>query len=312
MNQPISKSPSTAAPHFALLAVQLMFGTFPVVGKIALASFPSLGIVAFRVGGACAAFFVLQTIAGGIKLERRKDYWLMAIYALLGVILNQILSVTGLSLTTASNSALLAVMMPVFIAIISTLFGFDKLNFVKIAGIAVAASGVIYLINPAQTSFSMEHARGDLMIIANGFCYAAYIAISKDVIKRNGALRSLFWLFLFGSIVCVPLGAASLANLDFSQVTINGWLAITFIVLFPTVGAYYLNAWALARLEPSVVAVYIYLQPLIGFSLAVVFLGEPFTSKVVIAGLLIFIGVFLVTRQSKMPNLVSDIHASLR
>lgn len=313
MNQKLPKSPAQlAAPHFALLAVQMMFGTFPVVGKIALASFPSLGIVAFRVGGAAIAFFVLQTIAGKIKLERRKDYWLMAIYALLGVILNQILSVTGLSLTTASNSALLAVMMPVFIAVISTVFGFDKLNWGKAAGIFVAAAGVIYLINPAQASFSTDHVRGDLMIIANGFCYAAYIAISKDVITRNGALRSLFWLFLFGSIVCVPLGIVSVANFDFSQVATSAWLAITFIVLFPTVGAYYLNAWALARLEPSVVAVYIYLQPLIGFSLAIVFLGEPFTLKVVIAGLLIFVGVFLVTRKSKIQNLASDIHASLR
>ena len=289
-----------------------MFGTFPVVGKIVLQSFPSLGIVAFRIGGACIAFFILQSIAGGIRLERRKDYWLMAIYALLGVILNQILSVTGLSLTTATNSALLAVMMPVFIAMISVVFGFDKLGWSKVAGILVAAGGVVYLIDPARANFSTMNLRGDLMIIANGFCYASYIAISKNAIARNGALRSLFWLFFFGALVCVPLGAASLASFDFSQVPANGWLALAFIVLFPTVGAYYLNAWALARLEPSVVAVYIYLQPLIGFSLAVVFLGEQFTLKAVIAGLLIFIGVFLVTRQRKIQEMATDIHASLR
>ncbi len=289
-----------------------MFGTFPVVGKIALRSFPSLGIVAFRVGGACFAFFVLQAISGGIWLERRRDYWLMALYALLGVILNQILSVTGLSLTTATNSALLAVMMPVFIAIISTVFGFDKLNWWKAAGILIAAGGVVYLIDPARANFSTANLRGDLMIIANGFCYASYIAISKDVIARNGALRSLAWLFFFGAVICVPLGVVSVANFDFSQVSASGWLALAFIILFPTVGAYYLNAWALARLEPSVVAVYIYLQPLIGFSLAVIFLGEQFTIKAVIAGLLIFIGVFLVTRKSKVRELATDIHASLR
>lgn len=314
MNQPILKSPPqlSAAPHFALLAVQVMFGTFPVAGKIALQSFPSLGIVAFRVGGACLAFFVLQTISGRIRLERRKDYWLMAIYALLGVILNQILSVTGLSLTTASNSALLAVMMPVFIVIIGALSGFDKLGWSKGAGILVAAGGVVYLIDPSHANFSIANLRGDFLIIANGFCYAAYIAISKDVIARNGALRSLFWLFLFGALICVPLGFMSFANFSFSQVSANGWLALSFIVLFPTVGAYYLNAWALARLEPSVVAVYIYLQPLIGFALAVIFLAEPFTLRAVVAGLLIFAGVFLVTRKSKEPDLASDIHASLR
>lgn len=284
------------SPHIALIGVQLMFGSFPVAGKIALQSFPSFGIVAFRVGGAAAAFFALQTISGSLKLERRKDYFLMFIYAALGVILNQLLSVTGLSLTTATNSALLAVMMPVFIAIISAVFGFDRLNFSKAAGILIAASGVIYLINPARASFSAENTRGDLMIIANGFCYAAYIAVSKDVIARNGALRSLVWLFLFGGIICVPLGAASLSTVDFSQIGASGWLALAYIVLIPTIGAYYLNAWALARVEPSTVAVYIYLQPLIGFALAVLFLDEHFSIRAVVAGLLIFAGVFLVTR----------------
>jgi drug/metabolite transporter (DMT)-like permease len=53
----------------------------------------------------------------------------------------------------------------------------------------------------------------------------------------------------------------------------------------------------LARVAPSVVAVYIYLQPLIGFLLAVVFLGEKVNFKIIVAGLLIFAGVFLVTKK---------------
>lgn len=290
-------SQSQYAPHIALLAVQLMFGTFPVVGKIALASFPSFGLVAFRVGGAALAFFALQRFSGHVRLKERRDYFLMAGYAVLGVILNQLLSVTGLSLTTASNSALLAVMMPVFVAIISRIFGYDRLSKSKILGILIAASGVVYLINPAEASFSAEHVRGDLMIVANGFCYAAYLAISKETIARNGALRSLVWLFLFGSLICVPVGAWSMRAMDFSLVPLSAWLTVGFIIAFPTIGAYYLNAWALARVEPSVVAVYIYLQPLIGFLLAVVFLGEKVNFKIIVAGLLIFAGVFLVTKK---------------
>lgn len=301
-----SRPAATIAPHIALLAVQVMFGSFPVVGKLALQAFPSGGIVAFRVGSAALAFLVLQLITGSLKLERRKDYWLMAIYALFGVILNQILSVTGLSLTTATNSALLAVMMPVFIPIISTVFGFDRINWRKAMGIIIAASGVVYLINPAQASFSAENTLGDLMIVANGFCYAAYISVSKDVITRNGALRSITWLFLFGSVICVPFGAVQLINFDFAAVPVSAWLALCSLVLFSTISAYYLNAWALARVEPSVVAIYIYLQPLIGFALAVIFLGEHFTVRAIAAGLLIFTGVFLVTKR-KMSKADAEI-----
>lgn len=122
-------------------------------------------------------------------------------------------------------------------------------------------------------------------------------AISKDLIKRNGALRSLAWLFLLSSFVCLPIGIASLSTVEFSQVGAVAWLTLGFIVLFPTIAAYYLNAWSLARVEPSIVAVYIYLQPLVGFALAVILLGEPFTVRAIAAGLLIFAGVFLVTRK---------------
>ncbi len=52
------------------------------------------------------------------------------------------------------------------------------------------------------------------------------------------------------------------------------WLAIVFIIIFPTVGAYYLNAWALTKVAPSTVAIYIYLQPLIAFGFAPLLLGE--------------------------------------
>jgi drug/metabolite transporter (DMT)-like permease len=52
----------------------------------------------------------------------------------------------------------------------------------------------------------------------------------------------------------------------------------------------------------------VYLQPLIGFSLAVIFLGEEFTSFTIFAGILIFIGVFLATKrhQNSLPPTIVD------
>ena len=51
--------------------------------------------------------------------------------------------------------------------------------------------------------------------------------------------------------------------------------------------AYYLNAWALARVPPSTVAVYVYLQPLIAFALAPLLLDETLSWRAVIASGLI-------------------------
>jgi drug/metabolite transporter (DMT)-like permease len=70
-------------------------------------------------------------------------------------------------------------------------------------------------------------------------------------------------------------------------------------VLLPTVGAYYLNAWALTKVAPSTVAVYIYLQPLIAFGVAPLVLGEQWGWRTVIAALLIFAGVAIVTKRGR-------------
>jgi len=75
------------------------------------------------------------------------------------------------------------------------------------------------------------------------------------------------------------------------------WLATLYILLIPTVLAYYLNAWALSRVAPSTVAVYIYLQPLIAFALAPIMLGESLGPRAVMSSLLIFTGVLIVTRR---------------
>jgi drug/metabolite transporter (DMT)-like permease len=77
------------------------------------------------------------------------------------------------------------------------------------------------------------------------------------------------------------------------------WLAVGYIILVPTVGAYYLNAWALARVAPSTVAVYIYLQPLIAFALAPLVLGESGNRRTWIAAALIFAGVAVVTWRAR-------------
>lgn len=288
------------SPHVALVAVQLFFGTFPVVGKYVLLTIPSFAMVGFRVGGAALAFVILQFFSkDGLRLGKKSHYAWFALYSLLGVVLNQLLFISGLALTTAVNTSLLAVLIPIFALLVGVLLRLDNLSARKIFGVVLAAAGVVYLIDPSKASFSSETTRGDLFIIVNCFFYAAYIVVSKRLIQHYGALKSMTWLFLFGSIITVPLGANSMRDVDLANVPSLTWLAIAGIVVFPTILAYYLNAWALARVPPSVVAIYIYLQPLIGFVSAVIFLNEHFSLRLIIAAFLIFAGLFLVTRRPK-------------
>jgi len=285
------------AAYLALIPAQLLFGSLPVIGKVVLAVLPPVGLVGIRVAITAIILVIIQTIRGRFWLKRKSDYARFAMLSLFGVVLNQLFFIGGLSLTKASNTSLLAVLIPVFALAIGSAAGFEKPGIYKIVGIILAAIGVVLLIDPRNASFSSQTTIGDIFIVINSLAYGIYVATSKGVITRNGTFRSMMWVFIFASIVCVPLGAVSLSSIDLSSVGANTWLIALYIGVGATAAPYLLNAWALSKVNPSTVAVFVYLQPLIGFALAVIFLGELLTPIFIAAALLIFAGVFLASRK---------------
>ncbi len=287
----------STAPYLALIGVQILFGSLAVIGKVVLAVIPPIALVGFRVGITALILSVVQIIRGRVWLKDRSDYLYLAGLSFVAVTLNQLLFITGLSLTKAANTSLLAVTIPIFTLAVGAIVATERLRKVKVLGIVLAAAGVIFLIDPRNASFSSQTTVGDALIILNSLSYGIYVATSKEIVTRNGAFRSIMWIFVFASIICVPLGAVSFASVDLTSITPAIWLLILYIAVVATALPYFLNAWALARVNPSTVAVFVYLQPLIGFSLAVVFLGEQIDFKFAIAAALIFAGVFLVIKK---------------
>jgi drug/metabolite transporter (DMT)-like permease len=286
-------------PHGALIAVQLIFGTWPVVGKIALRSLPSTGLVTFRIVGATIAFLLIRRATGHVRIKSRGDYARLALYSLLGVVLNQFLFVKGLELSTVINSALISSTIPIFTLLVSVFLGYESGSWRVAVGLFLAACGVVYLINPAEANFSRETSIGNVLLLINSLAYGAYLAISQNMIKRYGALTVITWIFIFGSFITLPIGSYHLSKISLSSVPASAWFAVLYIILVPTVAAYYLNAWALGRVAPSVVAIYIYLQPLIAFVVAPMILGEQLNSRTWLAAGLIFAGLATVTLRSR-------------
>lgn len=289
-----------SAPYAALIAVQMFFGSLPVIGKVVLKVVPAFGLVGFRVAITALAFAIVQSVRGRFWLKYAADYWRLALLSLFGVTFNQLLFISGLSLTKASNTSLLAATIPIFTLTVSSLFGFEPLRGLKIVGILIACIGVFILIDPRNASFSTQTTVGDMLIVANSLSYGIYVATSKSVISRNGAFRSMMWVFIFAAVVCVPTGINSMRSVELNDVTPGIWALIVYIAIGATASPYLLNAWALARVNPSTVAVYVYLQPLIGFLLAVIFLGENIDLKFIVAASLVFTGVFLATWRRRL------------
>jgi len=286
-------------PHIALIAVQILFGTWPVLGKFVLRSMSSSMLVASRLTGAAVVFLVIQRNVRPLLKMHRKDVLLLVLSSAIGVVGNQFLYVKGLSLTTAINATLISTTIPVFALLASIVFGYDQISLKRFFGMLLAASGVLYLVNPFRGDFSTQTTLGNILIVSNSFLYGTYIVISKDLFERYGALNVITWIFLVGTAVTLPVGLLAARNENLAALSSAVWVSVVVIILLPTVGAYYLNGWALTKVAPSIVAVYIYLQPLIAFGLAPVVLGETWTSRTIVSSLLIFLGVAIVTRRSR-------------
>lgn len=295
----LTRESRSAAPHLALVAVQILFGSWPIFGKIVLRSLSSTSLVSLRLTGAALAFALLQRRLTPLLKMPTKDIGSLVLCSMIGIVGNQLLYVKGLSLTTVINTTLLSTTIPVFTLFVSILFGYDRLSFRRVLGITLAAVGVIYLVNPARADLSSDLIVGDLLIISNSMLYAVYIVLSKDLFERYGALNVITWLFLVGSLITVPLGIYSMRQENLNAIMPGVWLILTLIIIFPTVGAYYLNAWALTKVAPSTVAVYIYLQPLIAFGFAPLLLREEWNWRTVVAAMFIFAGVGVVIKRGR-------------
>ena len=106
----------------ALAVVQLCFGLFPVFGKVAMQVFDPRAVTAWRItagalvlgGGALALF-------GKRALPSWRDLLVLQIAGTLGISLNQLLYLKGLSLSTATNAGVLVCLIPVFTYAIATI-----------------------------------------------------------------------------------------------------------------------------------------------------------------------------------------------
>jgi drug/metabolite transporter (DMT)-like permease len=285
----------TFRPHLALIAVQILFGAWPILGKVVLRSISVTSLVTCRLVGAAIAFALLQRQLKPLLKMRRSDFALLVLCGICGVVGNQLLYVKALSLTTVINAALLTTTIPVITLFISILFRYDHWSLKRLTGVVLAGAGVVYLIDPARAQLNAETTLGNLLLLCNALLYGIYIVISKRLLERYGALNVITWIFLVSAVMIAPFGFYSFGNENVAAISWTVWALIAVIILLPTVGAYYLNAWALTHVSPGTVATYIYLQPLIAFGFAPLLLGERWSSRTALATLLIFAGVALVT-----------------
>ncbi len=266
-----------------------------IAGKLVMRDVPPGVLILARVGGAATVLAIAHRVAGFAPVRSRSDLGMLAVLGLLGVTSNQSLFLVGLRHTTAINATILVTTVPMFTVLLSLLLRRETASVPKIAGILVAAAAAVYLIGPDRISLAPDLALGNALILVAMMAYSLYFIYASDLLHRYRTLTISFYVMLFGALGAIPYGVYSLQTISLSQIRPVVWLLIVYIVIFPTILAYFLNIWALRRVSSNLVAVFVYLQPVFTAITAPFLLsGEAVTQRALLAAMGIFTGVGLV------------------
>lgn len=286
--------------HIALIIVNLIYALNYTIAKDIMPEYiqPS-GFILLRVIGGSILFFLTYLFFVKERVKK-KDFFRLMLCGLFGVAINQLFFFEGLNLTTPINAAIIMTISPVLVIITSAIIIKEKITVRKIIGIFLGLIGAcILILNSGDISFKNDFFTGNILVLINATSYAIYLVLVKTLMKRYNPITVMFYVFIFGLIFVLPFGIDEIQKIDLTTFHEEIYLKIGFVVICTTFIAYMFNAFALKSLNPSVVSVYIYLQPLLASLIAIALNSDSLSLVKILSAIFIFSAVFLVSIPSK-------------
>ena len=291
-------------PLLAATVATTIYGLNHTIAKMVMPIYiGSLGLVLLRVLGATIIFWTIGFFFKNKPIEK-KDRFTIIKCGLFGMSINIAAFIAGLDYSTPVNSSILIIISPIFVVILSFFIFRNKIDFLKILGIIMGFIGALILILNADSNSSVGRniPLGNFLFIVNSISYAYYLIIVKPMAQKYDLITLFKWLFLIGLIFNFPLGINQFTDVNWSSLPIKeAILPMAFVVICTTVMTYFLNGYALSKITSTEVAVFMYLQPIIGIVFAIFTKSDTISLTIIIASILIFIGVYLtsVMKQKK-------------
>lgn len=247
---------------------------------------------------------IVLIMARGIPKIQRADIPMLVFIAILGVTINTSAIAFGTQLIPAAVASLIVTGNPVFTAIISRILAGEPMTGRKVLGVVIAFSGflIVLLYGGQEAEFSIQNALGVLITMGGPLAWAFYTVLSKPLQGRYDPVQFVGVTTIVGSLPLLPF---ILINTDLVTVTTSfgatQWLALTVSAVLALVVAYLLWYRGLSILEPTQIAVYVYMVPVFGALGAWLLLGERITIFVLLGGLTILTGVIITNTSRSGP-----------
>ena len=298
---------SVSLSHALLMVVLVLFwGSSFVIVKLALREgLTPVAIATFRFLVAGGLFIIVLLIRKGLKSGFRitvdwKDFPTVLLLALTGVTFFFAAQYTGIRMAGASIAAILVCLLsPILISVFSAKIFKERLTKRQALGIGIAAVGTFTVVTGGTLSLQAgsEFFEGSLILLLTPFLWATYSLLGKRVVEKYDAFLVVAYVNMLGGLCLVPFSWAEGSLNQALTMSLHGWLAILFLSVTCSLLGYYIWFYVLKRVGAAVTSSFLFAEPLVTVLFAVMFVGELINLYIVVGGLFIFTGVYLVTRK---------------
>jgi drug/metabolite transporter (DMT)-like permease len=286
-----------------MAGINIIWGAAYAITKPALVTIPPLTFTLLRFVTAMA---VLLPLAGrpALTLLRGPDGPRLALMGCLGFGFTQIAQSVALSISPASDIALINAMWPLWIALLARLVLGERLGRWSWLGIPLAIGGMLLIIWPQDGlagGAGGQRLSGDLLFLVCGGGWAMYNVMGKTLMARHDPITATTAAGLAGTIMLAPFAGWEWFTGHRPVFTWHGLAAVLYTGLLVTVLGFVVLFWAYRRAGAAQLGVLMYLQPVAGVALAWRLLGETPNQWFLAGAALVLMGVGLATRTDPAP-----------
>lgn len=276
-------------------AANLLWAGSYVAGKAALDQVPFATLNALRFAIAAAVFAPVLVRHRRLLPRRGPDLAALVAIAGFGFCGNKALEFLGLSLTTATDTALLITAESLVTLALAVLCLGERLRRDVAAGVALGGLGVYVIVEGGLVAPRLPRggaALGDALVVASLVLESvATIAGARVMTRSPSPLGLTAAAIALSLVVWLPVGGGVAVSSGLPHLDATGWAGVVYLALVTTCLAYSGWFWALQRLSAQEVTPFLLLQPVAGTLLAALLRGERPGAATVAGGLLVLAGV---------------------
>jgi drug/metabolite transporter (DMT)-like permease len=263
--------------------------------KIGLREFSPHGFNGVRLGLASLVYVAILAGRGRRALPVRGDGWKTLVLGLFGITIYQLFFIRAISLTSASATSIIMATTPLFIALLSSAAGQEKISWAGWLGIGISFAGFVIVVfgQNGGSALTWQGIQGPVLILLSNLCWAAYTVISKPMLDRASAFDLTALATSAGTLVYLPFVLPDLRAVAWSEISWKGWGAVLYSGLVAVVLCFVLWSYSVQKVGSTKTGIYGNLTPVFATVFAAVALSERITGFQAGGALLILGGVYL-------------------